>query len=85
MLEHDVGDADGELVNAGYIKRLLAQDWGFYHTVTTNLDRVEEHLGDYSALDKPRRAVTPGRALVLYEDDVVLAGATITATVPAAA
>jgi tRNA-specific 2-thiouridylase len=35
--------------------------------------------------DRPQRAVTPGQAIVLYEDDVVLAGATITDTVPAAA
>jgi tRNA-specific 2-thiouridylase len=35
--------------------------------------------------ERPQRAVTPGQALVLYEDDVVLAGATITGTVPAAA
>ena len=34
--------------------------------------------------DKPQRAVTPGQALVLYDDDVVLAGATIGETVPAA-
>jgi tRNA-specific 2-thiouridylase len=33
----------------------------------------------------PQRAVTPGQAIVLYEDDVVLAGATITQAVPAAA
>jgi len=34
--------------------------------------------------DKPQRAVTPGQAIVLYDDDVVLAGATIGETVPAA-
>jgi len=34
--------------------------------------------------DKPQRAVTPGQAIVLYDDDVVLAGATIGATIPAA-
>jgi len=33
--------------------------------------------------DKPQRAVTPGQAIVLYDDDVVLAGATIGETVPA--
>jgi tRNA-specific 2-thiouridylase len=35
--------------------------------------------------EQPQRAVTPGQAIVLYEDDVVLAGATITDIVPAAA
>jgi tRNA-specific 2-thiouridylase len=33
--------------------------------------------------DKPQRADTPGQAVVLYDDDVVLAGATIGETVPA--
>jgi tRNA-specific 2-thiouridylase len=32
--------------------------------------------------DKPQRAVTPGQAIVLYDDDVVLAGATIGSTIP---
>ena len=35
--------------------------------------------------ERPQRAVTPGQALVLYEDDIVLAGATIAETVSAAA
>jgi len=34
--------------------------------------------------DKPQRAVTPGQAIVLYDDDVVLAGATIGDTMTAA-
>ena len=33
--------------------------------------------------ERPQRAVTPGQAIVLYDDDVVLAGATIGETVPA--
>ncbi len=33
--------------------------------------------------DTPQRAVTPGQAIVLYDDDVVLAGATIDSTVGA--
>ncbi len=35
------------------------------------------------AFDKPQRAVTPGQAIVLYDDDVALAGATIGETVSA--
>ncbi len=33
--------------------------------------------------DRPQRAVTPGQAIVLYDDDVVLCGATIGETRPA--
>jgi len=33
--------------------------------------------------DKPQRAVTPGQAIVLYEGDVVVCGATIDVTIPA--
>jgi hypothetical protein len=40
FLEHDVGDSDEETINAEYISKLLAEDWGFYYTVTTNLKSI---------------------------------------------
>ena len=43
LREHGVGDHDKETVNAEYVAKVLAKDWGFYHTVTINLNRVKDY------------------------------------------
>lgn len=43
---HDVGEREEETVNANYVAKLLAKDWGFYHTVMTNLKRITDLLQD---------------------------------------
>lgn len=59
MLEHDVGDVEGETVNAKYIAELLSKDWGFYYTATTNLKKVKSVLDEFSSLsDDDRRVVS---------------------------
>lgn len=42
--EHDVGSSDKGLINGSYVSKLLAKDWGFYYTVTTNLKLVEDQF-----------------------------------------
>ena len=37
---HEVGSGQKETVDKGYIAKLLADDWGFYYTVTTNLTKI---------------------------------------------
>jgi hypothetical protein len=50
LLSHDVKEnTDKEAINASYIARLLAQDWGFWYTVTTNLQNIKKFV---SELDK---------------------------------
>jgi hypothetical protein len=44
---HDVGDSDEDAVNAGRIAQLCAADWGLCHTITANLERCREHVGNY--------------------------------------
>ena len=44
MLEHDVGGLDKETINGDYISKILARDWGFYYTSTTNLKLIKEKL-----------------------------------------
>jgi hypothetical protein len=53
--EHDVGDADGETVNAGRIAALLADDWGLWRTITANLAYCFERC---EALDLPEPETT---------------------------
>lgn len=43
LREHSVGDSDEETINAPLIARLCSDDWGFWKTVTMNLDRMDEH------------------------------------------
>ena len=50
LLEHDVGDGDKEVVNGQYISKIMAKDWGFYYTTTTNLNKIKSMLGQYDAL-----------------------------------
>jgi hypothetical protein len=42
--EHELGDSDNETINAGYIARLCAADWGLWKTLTTNLGRVRKSV-----------------------------------------
>jgi hypothetical protein len=40
LLDHPVGDHDDEVINAGYLARLLSQDWGLHRTIHINTERV---------------------------------------------
>jgi hypothetical protein len=51
LIAHDVGESDApETINGRYIARLLARDWGFWYTVTTNLDGMREMVSTMQAL-----------------------------------
>jgi hypothetical protein len=47
---HNIGDDDRDKINISYIAKLLAKDWGFYYTVTTNLNKVKNLLSKNSQL-----------------------------------
>ncbi len=42
LLEHEMGETDKETISVGYIARLLSDDWGFYYTLTMNLDKIKK-------------------------------------------
>jgi hypothetical protein len=51
LLSHDVkDDTDEEAINASYIAKLLAQDWGFWYTVTTNLQNIQRFVTELDKL-----------------------------------
>ena len=50
------GEDDDHKVNMAYIARRFADDWGFWYTGTTNLDRVKEHVDKVAALDDVQKA-----------------------------
>jgi hypothetical protein len=55
---HEVGDEDGETVNAGRIAALCASDWGLWRTITGNLDACCSLAPGY---DVPNRAEVEAR------------------------
>ena len=61
LMEYDIGDSDNEEVNGSYVASTLARDWGFYHTVATNLGAIKKLLQDYSALTEAERTLVTER------------------------
>jgi hypothetical protein len=54
---HEVADNDDDAVNGERIAQLCADDWGLWRTITGNLSRCEEMLGDYSLPDAEQTRV----------------------------
>jgi hypothetical protein len=71
LREHQVGNSAPETIDARYLSKLLANDWGFCYTVTTNLRKVQERLGTYSELTEEDRSDVTGKIekLVKVIDD----------------
>lgn len=55
LLEHEIGNSDKETINSGHIAKILSKDWGFYYTVTMNLNKVRSFLDRYEALTSEQR------------------------------
>ena len=58
LLEHPLGEGDGETVNIGRVAQVCAKDWGWWRTLTMNLEKVRQMAGSYEALsDAEKRRV----------------------------
>jgi hypothetical protein len=55
---HEVGEEDGDQLNAARIAELCAADWGVWRTITANLDACREHVGNYALEQDERDRVT---------------------------
>jgi len=48
---HDIKEkSEKESIDASYIAKLLAQDWGFWYTATTNLKKLEKFISEIEKL-----------------------------------
>jgi hypothetical protein len=47
--DRELGDEDGESVNAGRIAKLCCEDWGLWRTITRNLEQCRRQLAAYGA------------------------------------
>jgi hypothetical protein len=66
LLGHEVGEEDGELVNAGRVAALCASDWGLWRTITANLEALDADAVSY-ALSLEEQAVVSRRIRALLE------------------
>ncbi|HEY3947332.1 MAG TPA: hypothetical protein VGL78_19055 [Solirubrobacteraceae bacterium] len=60
LLEHGLDSGVPEAVDGQYIAQLLSADWGFYYTVTQNLERLGRELSNATGL-------TPEQAQVVHD------------------
>lgn len=67
LREHEIGDHDQETINGPLIAKLLANDWGFWRTVTANLKLVDEELDHYQRLTDEDRRIVRQRIHTLQE------------------
>jgi hypothetical protein len=56
LLEHPLGDSDKEVINIKRVAAICAADWGFWRTVTMNLEKVRALAHHYSQLTDEQKA-----------------------------
>jgi len=58
LLDHDISvEESADKINASYIAKLCAEDWGIYKTFTTNLNRTPEFAQRLSLNDEQRTRI----------------------------
>jgi hypothetical protein len=50
LLEHPLGEIDGEIINVKLIAHLCADEWGLWRTTTMNLRKVNQFAQSYTEL-----------------------------------
>jgi hypothetical protein len=59
LLEHSLGDEDGDVINIGLVAGVCAKDWGWWRTLTMNLGKVRQAAGAYDlTVEEAERVVT---------------------------
>jgi hypothetical protein len=67
LREFDLGDTDGNFINMKIILGVLSTDWGFWKTVTDNLNTLLDYVEKYPQLDAEDKAVVKGRVKQLIQ------------------
>lgn len=68
LLAHPVSEGEERgTINASYIAKLLAKDWGFWYTVTTNLQGIRQVSSTLEALTPQERESVNQRLQALWE------------------
>jgi hypothetical protein len=67
LLEHEIGDADGEIINAKEIGKTLSKEWGFYYTFVMNIAKIEDFIQKYEILTEEDKKLIKKRTTSLLE------------------
>ena len=68
FLAHDVSEThDDSKVNGHYIAQLFSDDWGFYHTSTTNIAKFIDFVPSVSELTQEQKELVIARAKKLQK------------------
>ncbi|MFQ5621656.1 MAG: hypothetical protein ACE5FT_07520, partial [Candidatus Nanoarchaeia archaeon] len=67
LLEHELGSTEEETININYIAKLLSEDWGFYYTTTTNLNKTANYVLEYKLLGPNEKDIIQTRIFSLLE------------------
>jgi len=72
LLAAPLGETDQGAINTRYLARLFADDWGFYYTATTNLEKVRTAVAGVAALSDEQQVTIrdqAGRVLQAIEKE----------------
>jgi hypothetical protein len=67
LLEHPLQAGERDAIDQHYIADIMAKDWGFYYTVTQNLERLVRELDRDSGLSPEQGQVVRARIAVLLD------------------
>ncbi|MGH2407639.1 MAG: hypothetical protein ACRDF7_06145 [Candidatus Limnocylindrales bacterium] len=56
LLDHDLAAGDSGVIDGDRIAAVCAADWGWWRTLTMNLDKLVSLASTYAQLDQPQRA-----------------------------
>jgi hypothetical protein len=57
-----IGDGDNNRVNLKYVAKLMADDWGFYYTSITNLNKIQAAVNGVPAISEQDRIIINEKA-----------------------
>ena len=69
LLEHPLGDHDGETINVSLVARVCAKDWGWWRTLTMNVGKVRQAAGAYDIGPEERVRVAAQADAILRRID----------------
>jgi hypothetical protein len=61
LREHPVGDGTSETIDVRHVAKMLAEDWGFYYTVTENLKKIQDRIPSFPELNEEDRTDISGK------------------------